>query len=93
MICMKCGADFNQDDAIATNAGVHQKLHCPNCGTYAKFAQTAEDIDENYVVEFGKHAGKTIAEIERTAPGYIAFLANGRGKVARYCKKRLTGQI
>lgn len=85
MKCKKCNFEFQPADACLVPAGVHTKILCPLCDFFCGFVQQSS-IGPDYVLPFGKYAGSTIQEVPHY---YIVFLAEGRGKIARYCQQLL----
>jgi hypothetical protein len=76
--CPKCKAEF--ETGITYRSGKHTRLDCPECKSYIKFLPQ-EPIGEpaDFTLSFGRHIGKTIAEIHNIDPIYIHWLGTVKG--------------
>lgn len=73
---------FNDAPMVFADGSMHIRRSCASCSKFIKFV--SKPLTENaaeVVMEFGKYAGKSIAQLHKTDPGYLFWLAEkGSGK-------------
>lgn len=78
-VCLKCGSS-NENTVTVTfdkNGNQRLKVECSSCGSFIKWDALPITLEraQRYTVEFGRHIGKSLSQIEVEAPSYIEWLS------------------
>jgi hypothetical protein len=77
--CPHCGSKWGTSEHIVfdKNGNERIKVVCFECERFLKWQALPVTLEraQRYVIEFGKHRGKTLSQIEIETPSYLDWLS------------------